>query len=245
MLDTHIPRPVGARSFVAQRRLRLSDRDQTGRTRLDSIARLLQDAAIDDVEETGWGVPDHLWVLRSIRMDVVAPLVLDRRVEVVTWCSGVAAIAAGRRWSVTGDRGGRVEIDSAWIHLDAAQRPSRVGGFEPYTASAAGRSVSTKLLLPDPPASAPRRPWSLRSTDVDANEHVNNAIFWQAIEDRLVAADVDLARPLRASLDHRSPLELRDAVEITEVDRGEGERLFAFMVGDRVAAVALIECGGP
>ena len=42
-----------------------------GRLRLDSIARYLQDVAMDDVDETGWGAPEHLWVMRHIRIEVV------------------------------------------------------------------------------------------------------------------------------------------------------------------------------
>jgi acyl-ACP thioesterase len=80
------------------------------------------------------------------------------------------------------------------------------GSLELITAAAAeGRSVSTKLLLPDPPEDAPRSPWSLRSTDLDAHGHVNNAVYWQAVE-RADARRRNLARPLRAELDHRDPI---------------------------------------
>ena len=67
-----------------------------------------------------------------------SPLLRDREVEITTWCSGVAAIAAGRRWSVTGDAGGRVEVDSVWIHLGPDQRPARIGDFGPYAAVGGG-----------------------------------------------------------------------------------------------------------
>ena len=40
---------------------------------LDAVARFLQDVAIEDVEETGWGMPEHLWLLRRIRIDVLEP----------------------------------------------------------------------------------------------------------------------------------------------------------------------------
>src|SRR6188508_2740611 len=107
MLDTSIPAPLQGRSVTRRRQVRLSDMDAHGRVRLDAVARYLQDIAIDDVQETGWGMPEHLWFVRRIRMDVVRPFLDDRAVELTTWCSSVAAIAAGRRWSVTGDNGGR------------------------------------------------------------------------------------------------------------------------------------------
>jgi len=241
MLDTGLTRPAAARSFTARRRARLSDMDAAGRVRLDAVARFLQDAAIDDVEETGWGLPEHLWFVRRIRVDVVSPLLHDREAEIVTWCSGVAAIAAGRRWSVLGDAGGRVEIDSVWIHLGPDQRPVRIGDFGPYAASAAGRSVSTKLVLPDPHGAAPRQPWAVRSTDLDAHGHVNNAVYWQAVEDWLTRERWDFAVPSRAELDYRDPLDLGDEVELAAFAAGAEQRCLAFTVGDRVRAVASIE----
>jgi len=240
VLDTSIPRPTDARSFVSTRRVRLSDMDVAGRVRLDAVARFLQDAAIEDVEETGWGVPEHLWVVRAIQVDIVAPLLRDRELEVVTWCSGVAAIAAGRRWSVTGDAGGRIEVDSVWIHLDPAQRPARIGDFGPYAVSAAGRAVSTKLEFPAPSDEAARSGWPLRSTDLDAHGHVNNAVHWQAVEDRLLRDPDAAAAAWRARLDYRDPIDLGDEVELASWE-DEGRSLLAFEVGGRVRAVAALQ----
>jgi acyl-ACP thioesterase len=239
VLDTTIPRPIDARSFVSTRRVRLADMDVARRVRLDAVARFVQDAAIDDVQETGWGVPDHLWVVRAIQVDVHAPLLRDRVLEVVTWCSGVAAIAAGRRWSITGDAGGRIEIDSVWIHLDPAQRPARIGDFGPYAISAAGRPVSTKLGLPGPPDAEARSPWPLRSTDLDAHGHVNNAVYWQAVEDRLLRDAATASAPCRARLDYRDPIDLGDDVQLVSWN-ADGRSLLAFEVDDRVRAVGAV-----
>ena len=240
MLDTSIPRPADARSFVSTRRVRLSDMDTRGRVRLDAVARFLQDAAIEDVQETGWGVPEHLWFVRAIQVDVLAPLLHDRALEVATWCSGVAAIAAGRRWSVTGDAGGRIEVDSVWIHLDPAQRPARIGDFGPYALSAAARPVSTKLELPGPPDDAHRSAWPLRATDLDAHGHVNNAVHWQAVEDRLLRDREWVASASRARLDYRDPIDLGDEVVLATWEDG-GRSLLAFEVGGGVRAVAAFE----
>ena len=234
------PVPSSGRTFTSRRRIGLADLDAEGRFRLDSVARHLQDSAIEDVGETGWGAPEHLWFVRRIGIDVETPFLDDREVEVVTWCSGVAAMAAGRRWSLAGDRGGRIEVDSVWVHLGADGRPARLEGFGVYAESADGRSVSTRLELPDPPADAKRAPWPLRATDVDLHGHVNNAAYWQAVEHRLLGREPDLRGPLCARMDYGAPIDLGDEVELAEWS-ADGRYVAAFVVEGRVRAAAGIE----
>jgi acyl-ACP thioesterase len=238
VLDPGIPRPTRGRTFAACRRIGLADLDPRGRVRLDALARLLQDVAIDDVQETGWGTPSHLWFVRRIRIDVHEPFLEDREVELVTWCSGLAAIAAGRRWSLTGDRGGRAEVDSVWIHLDADQRPSRIEGFGVYGEATGGRHASTKLELPDPPPDDSALPWPLRATDIDVHGHLNNAIYWQAVEHVLASHEVDARRQVVAELDYREPIDAGDDVELAATS--EGRLLVGFRAPNGIRAVARV-----
>jgi len=241
-VESLVPPPSSGRIFRTRARIRLSDMDAGGRLRLDAIARYLQDAATDDVEETGWGAPEHLWVLRSIRIDALAPCLDDDRVEIATWGSGFSALAAARRWSLEGDRGGRIEVDSVWVHLGPDARPARIGeGFDPYLEAAAGRRASTTLTLRSPPGDAPRTLWPLRVTDVDVLGHVNNAAYWQAVE-HCLADDgaVDLRLPARARLDYRHPVDHGETVELA-LFREDGRLDVAFVSDDVVKAVASVE----
>jgi acyl-ACP thioesterase len=218
VLDTGIPVPRLGRTHSSRRRIRLSDMDARGRVRLDAVARFLQDAAIDDVQETGWGMPAHLWYVRRVRLDVVRPLLEDRTLELTTWCSAVGAFAAGRRWSVAGDAGGQIEVDSVWIHLDADGNPARIGDFGAYADAAGGRHVSTRLELPDPPPVAERMPWPLRAADADLHGHVNNAVYWQAVEEIFPLLGVDPREPLEATLDYRRPLDVAEDLDLVVFD---------------------------
>ena len=239
-MDALVPLPPTGRTFRVSYKIRLSDTDAHGRLRLDAVARFLQDAAIDDVEETGWGAPDHLWVLRSVRIDVTRPFLSDSAVGIQTWGSSFSSLAAGRRWSLAGDAGGAIEVDSTWIHLDGDARPARIGpGFDEYAEAAQGRVTSTRLTLEPPPLDAPRVPWALRATDVDRMGHVNNAAYWAAVEQRLVGRMPDIRAPHRARLDYRHPLDLGHEVELTEDAADDGYRA-AFVVGEAVRAVVRV-----
>lgn len=224
-----------SRVFSSRRRIRLSDMDAGGRLRLDAVARYLQDVAGDDVEDAGWGSGEHVWIVRRTAIEVVSPFDGDERVELATWCSGTGASAAGRRTTLTGDRGGRIETETVWIHLDRAGRPLRLAPrfFEVYGPAAAGRKVSTRLGLPDPPADAERRPWQLRAADVDILGHVNNAAYWAAVEEALDGP------PSRAVLEYRRPLDLADDVELLRAPHGGGF-LLGFAAGGDVRAVAAV-----
>jgi acyl-ACP thioesterase len=213
--------------------------DARGRVRFDAIARFLQDAAIEDVEETGWGLPDHLWFIRSIQLEVIAPFAEDRAVELLTWSSGRGTVAAGRRWSLAGDRGGRAEVDSVWIHLDPGERPARLDDFGVYAESAGDRAVSTRLELPDPPPEASRRAWPVRTTDIDLHGHLNNAVYWQAVEERLARRGPDPAQPLRASLEFRAPIDVDEDVHVVEWSTDAAAHV-ALATPDGVKAVARI-----
>jgi acyl-ACP thioesterase len=232
--------PERGRTFAARRRLRLADLDARGRLRLDGVARFLQDIAIDDVAETGWGAPEHLWFIRRVRIDVLEPFLGDRELELVTWCSGLATLAAGRRWTLTGDRGGRIEGDSVWVHFGSDGQPARIEHFGPYAEAAGGRRVSARPQLVAPPADVPRSGWPLRVADVDLHGHVNNAVYWQAVEQLLADRGPDVHRPLRACLDYREPIDLVDEVELAA--SGDADRLdIAFVAATRVKAVAAVE----
>jgi len=221
------------RVFAAQRRIRLSDTDASGRLRLDAVARYLQDVAADDVADAGWSPDEHVWVVRRTHVDVEAPFRSDAAVELRTWCSGVAGAAAARRYSLAGDAGGRIEAESVWIHLDHDLQPLRLGErfLAVYGPSADGRRASTRLELPPAPLDS-ARPWPLRATDVDRLGHVNNAAYWIPVEE---AWNGRLSEPAGILLEYRRPIDLGDEVAVEQT-----ENALWLRVGADVRAAAAI-----
>ena len=77
-------------------------------------------------------------------------------------------------------------------------------------------------------------------SDIDLLGHVNNAAYWHAVEERLLARGLDLRGPIMARLDHRQAIDLGDDVWLAEVL--DNTKLgIAFNVGHVGSAVAEAE----
>lgn len=213
-----VPLPEAGRRFTATRAVRLGDTTPGGRARFDALARYLQDVADDDASDAGLGVGLH-WVVRRTVVEVARFPVLRERLRLHTACTGIGARWAERRTAIEGERGGKVEAVSLWVLLEAGTgRPRRLPAqfVEVYAPAAAGRVVSARLAHGDPPAGhGPGRPFPLRAADLDVAGHVNNAVYWAMLEERLldvrqaspVVAGASRTVPLRAEVEHRQALE--------------------------------------
>ena len=182
-----VPIPPRGRRFTGTRPVRLGDVDPSGRLRLDATARYLQDVASDDAADAGL---QTAWVARRTLIDVRRPAVLGERLELTTFCSGTGRSWAERRTSITGAAGARIEAVSLWVQVDATSgRPTPLDAVfdEHYGEAAGGRRVSSRLVLPPPPAGAAVRSWIVRAVDIDPLDHVNNASQWAILEEVLLS----------------------------------------------------------
>jgi acyl-ACP thioesterase len=204
--------PAEGRVFTDRARAGLGDVAPSGRVRLDTIARWLQDAAFADLLDSG--VPDDgVWIVRRLRLQVGRFPRMHEHVSVATWCSGAGGLVAERRSTVRGDDGGLVEAVALWVHLDrAGTRPRPMAdGFEAvYGPSAAGRRVRARLRhRVEPPDGAAAAPWRFRTADLDLADHVNNAVYWQVLEEDLAGDGVP--EPFDAEIEHRAPADVGEA----------------------------------
>jgi acyl-ACP thioesterase len=202
------PFPQAGRAYAEERLVGPGDTAANGRARLDAIVDWLQAIAYADVVDARLdGVV--LWVVRRVALEVTRFPRLGERVAVRTACSALGARWAERRTSVTG--GGHVEAVALWVAIDPATlRPARIDHLaDVYGESAGDRRVRAGLVHPAPPADASSRPWPLRHADLDVGGHVNNAAYWQALEEEL--ADRDPEAGLYAEVEHRGPCGVEEA----------------------------------
>ena len=185
--------PPDGRVYRMQRRIRLADTGASGRLRLDAAARYVQDIATDDVAAAGIDDGDHVWIVRRTVMEVLSPFREDKAVRVATWSGGLGARWATRRTSIAGDAGGQIEGETLWAFVHAATlklSPLPAAYHAIYGDAVRDAAVSGKLLLPrQPPEDARHEDWPLRVTDIDILGHVNNAVYWEAVESDLANAD--------------------------------------------------------
>jgi acyl-ACP thioesterase len=193
--------PTGAgRSFTARRRVRLGDATPNGRLRLDAVAN-------DDGRDADWSDP-HWWVVRRTVIDVRTFPVYLQEVDLTTWCGGTGSHWAERRTRIA-SVDGEVLVDAAalWVHVDEETlQPSRVPDdiIGVLMKSADDRSVGARLLLKpnefDSSAATPST-WPLRFSDFDAVGHMNNAAYWEVLEEHMVT-DMAARNDVRAVVEH-------------------------------------------
>jgi acyl-ACP thioesterase len=241
--------PGPGRRFAASRPVRIADVLPSGRVRLDALARYLQDVATDDGEDAG--IDRHLaWVVRKTTMHLQRRPVMGERLELITWASATGARWAERRTTIrsTVDNQPVVETAATWVCIDRANgRPAQLSDrfWEMYGEAVGSRSVSPRLVHPDPPAdnSVTTETWPLRATDFDVFDHVNNAAIWMPVEHRLYEGGLS-DRVGWAEMEYRSAIEPNAAVTIASELGGHGVEAPALRLwltaGGKVQATAVV-----
>jgi acyl-ACP thioesterase len=203
------PRPAEGRAFTQPRRPGFADCAPSGRMRLDALACWLQDVAYADVEDAGLAQA-AVWVVRRTRIRVQRFPVFGERFQCTTFCSRLGRMWAERRTDVIAadEQKPAVEAVSLWVHLDVATgRPVPLTEDEiaTYGASALERGISARLRHPGrvPAQARDAGRWTFRRTDCDIADHVNNAAYWQPLEEELLAGP-ELER-IDAEIEYRTP----------------------------------------
>jgi acyl-ACP thioesterase len=186
-----MPPSQGGRLFELVMWPGLADCAPSGRTRLDALARWLQDVAYADVEDAGLQEA-AVWVVRRTRMRVDRFPRFAERCAVRTFCSGIGRMWAERRTTVVrpGEESPDVEAVSLWVHLDPQLRrptPLTEGELATYGQLGHDRRISARLRHPTPVEVDRQWDWHFRATECDLADHVNNAAYWQPLEEELLA----------------------------------------------------------
>ncbi|MGB3770948.1 MAG: acyl-ACP thioesterase domain-containing protein [Rhodococcus sp. (in: high G+C Gram-positive bacteria)] len=246
-----VPQPPSGDGFENSWPIRAGDVDTANRLRYDSVARYLQDIGSDNLDASGLSDTDPFWIVRRTIIDVVRPSVWPERITLRRWCSGLSTRWSNMRVDITGDKGALIRTEGFWISISATSgMPTRISdaGLELLMRTALETRLKWKQWLrdPAPDASEADLAYPLRVTDVDALGHVNNAAYWQAVEEvlsRAEAAGEITGGPHRAVIEYLSPIMAPDEVRLRwqrhEVDGYPAVTVW-FVVDNAVKTVARV-----
>ncbi len=204
-----LPRPAGVRAFAGPAFAGIADCAPSGRVRLDALARWLQDVAYADVLDAGLDSV-AVWVVRRTRIRVHRWPRFAESFELTTFCSGLGRMWAERRTDIARSRADAPDVEavSLWVHLDPQRRlpfPLTEAEVTAYSGPVPQRRVTARLRHPLPPAScAATSEWTFRATELDLADHVNNAAYWQPLEEELLRGDAEPG-PVDIELEYRAP----------------------------------------
>lgn len=213
-VPSFVPDPARGRLFTVSRAVRSSEVTPDGRLRLDALARYLQDAAEDDLADSGWREP-CVWLVRRVSVTIGGYPAYGDPLSLRTFCSATGPRWAERTTTVTRSGTDLMQAVAVWAAVGREDgRPVPLGPefHRLYGGAAQGRTVSARLSLPGPPLPGPPLPgapaqagraWPLRASDFDTAGHVNNAIAWAAAEDVLAGLGW---LPACGELEYRRPI---------------------------------------
>jgi len=238
--------------------LRVADIDRHGRLRLDAAARHIQDIGQDQLRESGFEAVHPLWMVRRTMIDVIKPIEFPDMLRLRPWCSATSTRWCEKRVRIDGRRGGLIESEAFWINinpdtfmpsrisddfLDRLRRSTDVDRL-PWTAYLNGGTREDATHVHEYP---------VRVADIDLFNHMNNSVYWSAVEDYLFATPELLEAPLRITIEHEAPVALGDKLEIlahrhpADTTEAFGPALvdrpvttLTYAVGDETKAIAAI-----
>ncbi|MEV0948114.1 acyl-ACP thioesterase domain-containing protein [Rhodococcus sp. NPDC049939] len=242
--------PSRGRFFDASWPVRTGDIDAAKRLRLDGIARYLQDVGLDNLEAAQAADSHPLWIVRRTVIDIVRPAIWPERVHLRRWCSALSTRWTNMRVQIKGESGALIETEGFWIHISAdTGMPTRIDDkfIESLGESADEHRLKWKRwLVENAPATDEQDveecEFVLRRTDIDPFDHVNNAVYWQAVEELLADHEhpgggrlVD--NPHRAVLEYLAPIVSTDKI-ILRFRRDDTSLTVWFLVDDALRALA-------
>lgn len=235
------PLPQEGMGFASAWPVRAGDVDPYNRLRFDAVGRYLQDIAWEELHQTVLHHTDPNWIVRRTVIDVIRPILWPDRVQLLRWCSSMSTRWTNMRVRVTSDNGGLIETEGFWINIsESNNRPARISdeGLNYLAQTTAEQRLRWRPYLSDttPPESDTDLPFPVRATDIDQYNHVNNACYWQAVEQFLVEYPKLVAGPHRAIIEYATPVYARQHVTVRSRyepgDRASGPALrLWFVVG--------------
>jgi acyl-ACP thioesterase len=224
--------------YIAGYRVRFDEAGPDGRVRTSALLRYAQDVAWRHSEDLGFDRQWYIdrgrwWVVRSLELDVLAPIAMGETIRLSTAVVGHRRIWARRLGECRLADGGLAAVATTdWVILDGRGRLVRIPddfGLSFSNPVLDGDILRVDLDAPgDPATTSPdvRAEIAVRPQDLDPMGHVNNAVYVDWIEEILGLAGCDVgALPRQYRLEYQASAEPGDRVVGLGWRRGDSWRL--------------------
>ena len=225
-------------------RVRFDEAGPDGLLRTSVLLRYAQDLAWFHSASRGFGRDWYAargitWLVRAAEIAVVAPVTVGSELVGTTRVVGARRVWARRRTDFVGAGGtpaAVVHID--WVLLDARGLPTRIPAeFDPVFGTTQLAIELGRVDLGSAPADAAHATLTVRPQELDPMDHVNNAVYADWLEERVIAAGglVDVRSiPRMARLDYARAAEAGASVVATTWREVNGP--WSFRIADGAGA---------
>lgn len=216
---------------------------------LQGVFHLLQEAAIAHANLFDTGTEAMLqrgesWLLSRMAVAIRRYPRYEEKLEVFTWSSGIKGFKGFREYRVTDAQGTPVILGSTlWIYFNSRTHtimrvPTEIAARFPSHPEGAFCPQLEKIEFPLPDEKAPIFPVSLRYSDLDANDHVNNTVYLDLLQTALGQAGAPL-RPQEVQIKYTKPIPAGTAaaeVRLAPAPGGDSGWVFSIGFSDTLCA---------
>lgn len=232
-----------------------------------ALAHLFQETSMRASTDAGFGVEwyvehNSVWVIHQMTLEHLRPIRYDDELAITTWLSDMGRVRSHREYLALDDRTGEIVARGRahWAHLDRQNLfPARIPAsiLEQFAPDGVRAIPRLEPRLYPPPAHPIERRAARRVQhyEADSMQHVNNAIYYDWIEET-IADNVPLRLCIRRhDIEYMRGALPGDAVEIVTRLTGAGKcattweslvtRAGELLVRDRMTALWLDGNGHP
>lgn len=173
-------------------RIRQYECDANGHVNNANYLRYMQETAFDASAAIGYDQERYhqmkrTWLIRETEIEYLAPISYDDRIVITTWVSDFQKVTSRRQYEIhhalSGSKAAAAYSD--WVFLDTnSNKPAPIpgelaGAFFPEGLPENYPSRTPFPKPPPPPDEVYTYPIHVRWTEVDRQGHVNNAVYFE------------------------------------------------------------------